>query len=71
MKWRQDGLRLIRRGLRIRWNDAWYAKNMRWLSSYAYHPWLGYVHRYEFPFSKVCNGEWPARSATPLYPRSE
>lgn len=49
----------IAKRLRLSWDDAWYEKNMRWLSSYAYHPWLGFYHEYIFPRGELCRGSWP------------
>jgi len=64
---RKEAVEEIRVGLRTRWDDAWYEENMRWLSTYAYHPWVAFFHRYVFPFGDVRAGPWPALSETPFF----
>lgn len=56
----------IRRGLATHWDDLWYEQNMRWLSTYAYHPWLAYFHRYVFPTARILPAQWPACSERPF-----
>ena len=50
----------VRRHLDPSWDDAWFERNTRWYTSYAYHPWLAYFHTYVFPMEVVKRGEWPA-----------
>ncbi|MBT3380844.1 MAG: hypothetical protein HN742_39085 [Lentisphaerae bacterium] len=50
----------IRAGLTRNWDDAWYETNLRWLSSYAYHPWVSFYHTYLFPCKTwQAGGRWP------------
>ena len=50
----------IEERLGIDWDDAWYESNIRWLDSYAYHPWLEFFHRYMYPYRELARGTWPA-----------
>ena len=56
---RAADLEAIKQGLRTNWDDAWYEQNMRWLTSYAGHPWTGFFTKYVFPPGKIAEGTWP------------
>ena len=56
---RAQAIERIERGLTTSWDDAWYERNMRWLSSYAYHPWTAFFHLYTFPLKELVPGTWP------------
>lgn len=56
---RTQALERIETGLATNWDDAWYERNMRWLSTYAYHPWTAFFHLYTFPLKKLVPGTWP------------
>jgi hypothetical protein len=58
-----ERLEAIERGLDTHWDDEWYEKNMRWMDSYVYHPWLRFFNTYLLPTETIRPGQWPATLA--------
>ncbi|MBT7302705.1 MAG: hypothetical protein HN849_24460 [Victivallales bacterium] len=64
---RTKDLEHIQRYLTETWNEEWYERNRRWYTSYAYHPWLAFFHKYVFPMAEIKKSPWPAQSAKPFF----
>ena len=56
---RAKALEDIKQGLAREYSDDWYEQYMRWVDSYAYHPWTRFFTEYMFPPETVAEGTWP------------